>query len=176
MARKTLLDWFHAGSAILAEQGAQALTIDRLAVAIAVTKGSFYHHFTDIAEYKTAFLGYIEAADSTDVIAQLEHSAPLDQLKRLFDIAATYPQDLALAMQAWALQDAEVRAVQARTYARQLAYTSALFEALIPDKARARLAAQMAFCILIGSLHVQSQLPKNARRRFFDEIIRIYIP
>jgi AcrR family transcriptional regulator len=166
-----------AGAAVLAEHGAQALTIDRLAAVLGVTKGSFYHHFADIAAYKTAFLAHIEAADSTLAIAEAERAnAPIDKLRRLFDIAADYPVDLALAMQAWALQDADVRTVQARAYQRQLAYAYSLFERLIPDRTRARLVAQMGFAMLIGSLHVQAHLPKTARRRFFDELMRVYMP
>ncbi|MEV0081899.1 TetR/AcrR family transcriptional regulator [Saccharopolyspora sp. NPDC050642] len=38
-------DWLDAGLEILADQGVPALTIDRLATKLGLTKGSFYHHF-----------------------------------------------------------------------------------------------------------------------------------
>jgi AcrR family transcriptional regulator len=42
-------DWIQAGFAILAAEGIKALKIDRLCRHLAVTKGSFYWHLTDIA-------------------------------------------------------------------------------------------------------------------------------
>jgi AcrR family transcriptional regulator len=176
MARKTHADWFNAAADLLATHGAQALTIDRLVAALNVTKGSFYHHFDDLAAFKTAFLAFIEHADSTAAIAHIEHAiTPLARLQTMFAIASDYPASLALAMQAWALQDAQVKAVQARVYERQLAYATLLFEALIPDAAQARLVAQMALTVLVGSLHLREHLPKTARKRFFDELVRVYI-
>jgi AcrR family transcriptional regulator len=177
MARKTLSDWFEAGAAVLTTHGAQGLTIERLTTALGVTKGSFYHHFADLAAFKTGFLAHVEAEDSTAAIALIERAdTPLAQLRTMFAMVSDYPAERALAMQAWALQDPEVKAVQARVYERQLAYTTKLFEAVIPDAAQARLVAQMAYAMLIGSLHVQAQLPKTARKRFFDELLRVYLP
>jgi AcrR family transcriptional regulator len=48
-SRLTIDDWVQAGFAILAEEGMTALKIERLCSRLAVTKGSFYWHFTDIA-------------------------------------------------------------------------------------------------------------------------------
>ena len=42
-------DWVAAGFEILAEEGITALKIDRLCNRLAVTNGSFYWHFSDIA-------------------------------------------------------------------------------------------------------------------------------
>ena len=175
MIRKTQKDWFQAGANILSTQGAQALTIDRLAIEMRVTKGSFYHHFVDLATYKRALLSHVESEDSTRAIAYVEQGrTPIQKLQRMFDWASNYPQDLALAMQAWALQDDDVRQVQARVYTSQLEYATKVCYQLLRDKAQARLLAQMAFSMLIGSLHVQNHLPKNARRKFFKELQRVY--
>jgi AcrR family transcriptional regulator len=40
-------DWLDLGARLLAEEGPQALTIERLTAAAKRTKGSFYHHFAD---------------------------------------------------------------------------------------------------------------------------------
>ena len=55
-SRLTVEDWVQAGFAILAEEGIKALKIDRLCGRLAVTKGSFYWHFTDIAGYRAALI------------------------------------------------------------------------------------------------------------------------
>ena len=55
-SRLTIDDWVQAGFAILAEEGIKALKIDRLCSRLAVTKGSFYWHFTDIAGYRATLI------------------------------------------------------------------------------------------------------------------------
>ena len=54
--RLTVVEWVQAGFAILAEEGITALKIDRLCSRLAVTKGSFYWHFADIAGYRAALI------------------------------------------------------------------------------------------------------------------------
>jgi AcrR family transcriptional regulator len=46
--------WIQAGFAIIAEEGMQALKIDRLCQRLGVTKGSFYWHFDDMPAYRSA--------------------------------------------------------------------------------------------------------------------------
>ena len=40
-------DWIHAGFAMLAAGGIDAVRVERLAAVLKVTKGSFYWHFRD---------------------------------------------------------------------------------------------------------------------------------
>ena len=55
-SRLTVDDWVQAGYAILAAEGIKALKIDRLCNRLAVTKGSFYWHFTDMAGYRATLI------------------------------------------------------------------------------------------------------------------------
>ena len=55
-SRLSVDDWIQAGFAILTAEGIKALKIDRLCRHLAVTKGSFYWHFTDIAAYRAALV------------------------------------------------------------------------------------------------------------------------
>jgi AcrR family transcriptional regulator len=45
-------DWIQAGYTLLAEEGIKALKLDRLCARVGATKGSFYWHFTDMANYR----------------------------------------------------------------------------------------------------------------------------
>ena len=47
--RLSVDDWLQAGYTLIAEDGLQALKIDRLCAGLGVTKGSFYWHFPDMA-------------------------------------------------------------------------------------------------------------------------------
>jgi AcrR family transcriptional regulator len=50
-------DWIQAGFKVLADGGPDALRVGRLCEQLDVTKGSFYWHFTDIGEYRSALAG-----------------------------------------------------------------------------------------------------------------------
>jgi len=52
MALLTRRRWLEEGLALLEEAGAEALTIESLTSRLEVTKGSFYHHFTDYRTFK----------------------------------------------------------------------------------------------------------------------------
>ena len=69
-SRLTVDDWVQAGFAILAEDGIKALKIDRLCDRLAVTKGSFYWHFTDIAGYRATLIeAWANCATTTAAIS-----------------------------------------------------------------------------------------------------------
>ncbi|HMN28270.1 MAG TPA: helix-turn-helix domain-containing protein, partial [Caldilineaceae bacterium] len=107
--------WLETGLRILAEQGAPALTIDRLAASLGLTKGSFYHHFQGLAGYKAALLHFIEDGMATRVAAATAGAiTPADGMARLFATSVADTPEVEIALRAWAAQDDDVRAVQER--------------------------------------------------------------
>lgn len=64
MSRYTKEDWMKLGARLLAEEGAAALTIERLTAAAGRTRGSFYHHFAD----RDAFVAAMMARWRVEVI------------------------------------------------------------------------------------------------------------
>jgi AcrR family transcriptional regulator len=108
-------DWLDAGLTLLAEQGAPALTIERLTERLGLSKGSFYHHFKGVGGYRTALLEHFEAERTTRFMDEAER-AQGDRLRTLMKLVlAPGPgPELEIAVRAWALQDAEARAVQER--------------------------------------------------------------
>jgi AcrR family transcriptional regulator len=115
MAMASKRDWLDAGLALLAEQGAPAVTIERLTDRLGLSKGSFYHHFKGIGGYRTALLEHFEAERTTRFMDEAEQ-AQGDRLRTLMKLVlAPGPgPELEIAVRAWALQDAEARAVQER--------------------------------------------------------------
>ena len=67
-------DYFEAGLDLLAEGGVQAQTIANLCERLGITKGSFYHHFSSLGDFRAQLLGYWEAAQQ----AALEALVPAD--------------------------------------------------------------------------------------------------
>lgn len=120
-------DWLDAGLALLAEHGAPAVTIERLAERLGLSKGSFYHHFKGTGGFRTALLEHFEAERTTRFVEEAE-AADGDRLGVLLKLVlAPGPgPELEIAVRAWALQDAEARAVQERVDRTRVAYLTGL--------------------------------------------------
>ena len=58
MTRKSKQDWLEKGLKILAKESLNGLTIDKMALELGVTKGSFYHHFKNARDFEERLLGY----------------------------------------------------------------------------------------------------------------------
>jgi AcrR family transcriptional regulator len=175
MARITPRDWLDTGLRLLAEVGADGLTVEALTAALGVTKGSFYHHFRGFQEFKLALLALFECAGTLDILVQLEGAGPgIAALHRLIDAVAAGPWRVEAAVRAWALHDEDVRACQARIDARRLAYLRALCAALSGDAGRAPAMAEVLYALYVGCLQIGPPLEGAARRRVFEEALRLY--
>lgn len=175
MARASKHDWLREGLRILAEQGAPALTIDRLASALGLTKGSFYHHFQGLPGYKAALLDFVEEVMADRVSAATAVAAtPLDGMTRLFDSTVVEASPFEVALRAWALQDEEVRAVQERVDDHRFATVHSFCRQVVGDEERALVMSRLAQALMIGGSQLQPPLTPAARRQLIIEFLRLY--
>lgn len=127
--------WLAAGFRSLADNGPAAIQINSLAQKLGATKGSFYWHFKDISEFKTAMLELWRTKVASDVIKDVAaQPTPEKQLDALFANAARpAPEDyggykLEPAMRAWALADDDVGAALAELDRVRLAFLRTLLD------------------------------------------------
>jgi AcrR family transcriptional regulator len=169
-------DWIKAGREIMAEAGADGLTIEALTGRLEVTKGSFYHHFKSYDGYKRAFLDAYEQEGTLQIIELAER---LKDTRAKFEVVleATLqePPDVEVALRAWALRDPLVAEYQGRVDTQRLGYVLELCQASLQDKAKAERMAQMLFTVYIGSQHITPPLPPDAVRRLYNDILQFYI-
>jgi AcrR family transcriptional regulator len=176
MARKSKRDWLEEALAILAEVGAQELTIDRLTERLDVTKGSFYHHFGNYTRFKEALLDFFESEGTLQIIRLTEHEAtPQEKLQRLLDITATFPPEVEVAVRAWALQDETVRMYQQRIDSRRIDYLRELFFSITGDEALAFQRAQLLYVIYIGSQQVIPPIQGEDLIRHYAELTSVLV-
>jgi AcrR family transcriptional regulator len=120
--RKTKTSWLETGLQILGEEGASAVTIDRMTAALGVTKGSFYHHFKNIDTYKAALLDAWEQ-DSLEIIGQItKDGITPDILHKLiseFEKRSPKPE---IIIRAWAVTDKAPRVLMERLHAQRLSF------------------------------------------------------
>ena len=175
MARKSKQDWLNAGLKIFRESGISGLTIEMLNQELGVTKGSFYHHFSGIQDFKTSFLQFYEEAGTLNVIQATEQKrSAQDKLRRLLAIIVSYPLEDEVVMRAWAQQDAEVGLVQARVDARRVDYVAALCSEISGNLAQGRLMADIFYALLVGGPQIQPALSAERITAVFNEILRLY--
>ncbi|MFG1909295.1 TetR/AcrR family transcriptional regulator [Kribbella sp. NPDC048928] len=168
-------EWLEAGLELLAREGAPAVTIDRLTADLGVTKGSYYHHFKGAAGYKAALLEHFEQRYTTRLIDAAEGTGDADtKLQHLLRLVLADPDSAALdiAVRAWALQDPDVRAAQARVDKTRTEYLKKLCRGLDSDVDPDRF-AQLLYLILVGAEQVLPPIGKQDVRKIYDLVLRL---
>jgi AcrR family transcriptional regulator len=172
------LDWLEAGMATLAEDGPNGLRIDRLCRRLAVSKGSFHHHFAGAGDFKEALLSayetrVVEALDQA--IEQTAAATPKAALAGLTSAIADrrsfYRPDLEVAMRAWAFSDPEVRAVQERVDERRLESLHGIWSKILDDPAAAFTAALLPYLVGIGASLIQPPTPPDQLQRVYELLL-----
>ena len=173
----TRKEWLEAGFELLADEGAPAVTIERLTGKLGVTKGSYYHHFKGAAGYRTALLEYFEARFTTRLIDAVERepdaepSAKLQHLIRLV-LSNQGHASLEIAVRAWALQDPEVRAAQERVDRARTEYLKGLCRGLKTEVDADRF-AELLYLILIGAEQVLPPIDNSDLRDIYLLTLRL---
>jgi AcrR family transcriptional regulator len=165
--------WLHEGLTVLAELGAPALRIDRLAERLGMTKGSFYHHFDGLAAYKTELLTYFGELSTMRYIEAAELVPNLgarERLSRLMTLVLRAPDNegkLEIAFRAWAQQDSDVHETQRRIDATRIDYVRDLCRGLGLPPRRALDMARVIYTVLIGSGHIVPPMELAELRRLW---------
>src|ERR1051325_5648213 len=112
--RLTRADWIAHGLKTLANAGAGALKVGPMAEALKVSRGSFYWHFRDIADFRAQLLKAWQEQATDRVIRDLEaEKARQDRLKQFMRRAFATRRSLDRAIRSWAAEDREVAAIVA---------------------------------------------------------------
>jgi AcrR family transcriptional regulator len=159
--------YYEAGLELLAESGHGGLTIAALCDRLGVTKGSFYHHFVDMAEYVELLLDHWEADHATRLIALSESvTDPEERFDLLQGIAVGLPHGAEAAIRAWSWNNEVVAATQQRVDQARLAHlTRAGVDAGLPP-ARAKRMAKISLSVLVG----MQLLERPARGKSMEDV------
>lgn len=131
--RLTREDWIKAAFDKLTASGIGEVTIDRLADGLGITRGSFYHHFSDRSELLQAVLAYWADHWTHTVRTQIENLRldPATNLLALMRaIRSNGAADFDAPIRAWALHDPMAREVVQQVDEERLSFIRAQFEAL----------------------------------------------
>jgi AcrR family transcriptional regulator len=151
MTRKTRQDWAVAGLGLLRAEGEDAVTLERLCAALGRTKGSFYHHFSDIAQLYEAMFEQWRATQTEAVIVASNAAStnPAQRARALHARVMTLDHELELAIRAWALRDERARRAVTEVDAERVAYLTKLRDAA--GTPEAAIVAELEYLVFLGA-------------------------
>jgi AcrR family transcriptional regulator len=124
-------DWLHSGIQALTATGIGSVSIIQLAKALGVTRGSFYHHFTDREDLLRAMLNYWEKKWTVGIreeVISLELPPEKKLLALIRSIRHNQAADYDAPFRAWALHDPLARSTLKAVDTFRLEYIRSLFE------------------------------------------------
>lgn len=171
-------DWIRAALVAIAERGSAEVAVERLAVSLGATKGSFYWHFRDRGELVTEALGLWEREGTDDFIAAFSRvTDPVDRLRRLLTAAMDDEDNEHGAADAALLAagaDPVIAAVIQRVQAKRVGFLVGCFRDIGFPPAESRHRARIAYSIYLGWYGQQpadaSAAPSARERAAYERI------
>jgi AcrR family transcriptional regulator len=168
--------WVQQGLEALAAGGPDAVSVERLANAMNVSKGGFYWQFSGRAELLTAMLDAWEHTLVDQVIDRVEGAGgdARDRLHSLFSAGSSPGTllDVELAVREWARRDVAVAELVARVYDRRMTYMRTLFQELLTDDEEVEARCLLALTLFVGNRFVAAKHGRRSRRQVTAAAVR----
>jgi AcrR family transcriptional regulator len=174
MARLVAQDYFRAALGVLADQGNEALTIAAVCDALAVTKGSFYHHFGALHGFVEQLLPHWEGLPSSRLAGRSRLPAdPRRRLAQLIEVAVELPHATETAMRAWGRHQPDVALAVERVDRRRERHLAEAIAAVGVDRPTARTHARVVLDVIIGAQQRENPVDPHRLRQVLDECTRL---
>ncbi|HHH11383.1 MAG TPA: TetR/AcrR family transcriptional regulator [Sorangium sp.] len=170
----TRAKWLDHGLASLTAHGPSALKADKLAHSLGVSRGSFYWHFKNLADFHAALLHHWLDVTVGQVVADLTHPrTPRQRIHALVERAANNDAgDLERAVRAWALQADDVQRMVSEVDAQRVGYLRSCLDEMAP-RANNQARALVLYMMAVGTAMVAPTLSSSRRQQVIDELMHI---
>jgi AcrR family transcriptional regulator len=169
--RLTKDDWITHGLRTLANEGANALKVGSMATKLKVSRGSFYWHFRDIADFRSQMLRSWQERSTDQVIRELDTAkAEPDRLKHLMKRAFAAKRNLDRAIRSWAAEEEDVAKIVASVDARRVAYIAKLLVAAGVESKQALCRAAFLYWAYLGQTIVMDPRHSSITESAIDDI------
>ena len=172
--RLTKSDWIKHGLRTLAKEGAGALKAGPMAAKLQVSRGSFYWHFKDIAEFRAELLRAWRERATDRVIQQMAERAEPDRLNYLLKRAFSEERGLDRAMRSWAAEDGDVVAVVTSVDASRVAYIADLLVETGVEAGKAQARANFIYWAYLGQAIVMDPRHASIAESAVDDIADLF--
>ena len=168
-------DWISHGLSTLAKEGANALKVGPMADGLKVSRGSFYWHFRDIADFRAQLLQAWQEEATERVIRDLEARKDRpDRLKQLMRRAFASSRRLERAIRSWAAQDRGAAAAVSSVDARRVAYIAGMLAAAGVDGQKAQRRAAFLYWAYLGQPMVMDARHASITGPALDDISDLF--
>ena len=172
IARTPRQRWVEQGLRALAAGGPDAVRIETLAKALAVSKGGFYWHFKDRSALLDEMLDTWEQRGVDEVISWVDTGGGDAKAKlwRLFSPRSTINEEvsLELAIRDWARRDKSVARRVRRVDNRRMEYLRSLFGTFCPDEEDVEARCMLAMALFMGDQFIVADHGDRSRREVLD--------
>ena len=169
--RLTKTDWLEQGLRTLATSGAGALKVLPMSRVLRVTRGSFYWHFKDIADFHAQLLRFWQLRSTDQIIEELESQDDARvRLNYLMKRAFSSDHHLDRAVRYWAAENKEVARVIASVDAQRVAYMAKLLVAAGVRGRQASARAAFLYWAYMGQAVVMDSRLTTIASASIDEI------
>jgi AcrR family transcriptional regulator len=173
--RLTKSTWIEHGLRTLASDGANALKVGPMARRLKVSRGSFYWHFRDIADFRSQVLQFWQERTTEQVIRDLEAAkAQPNRLKHLMRRAFVTERSLERAIRSWAAEDKGVAATVATVDTRRVSYIAKMLVAAGVESRRALPRAAFIYWAYLGQPIVMDLRHTSVPASALDEISDLF--
>lgn len=179
LSRLTSEDWVEKGLEFVQQVGHPRLCIDKIAKWLGVTKGAFYYHFSDKAEFERALLDRYVATTIQTLATELSllkspEMRLREVLKKQVELEHTR---LSMIFRAWGLENPSVAEALNKMDELRLKHANYLFQELGFPPREAAMRARVLVTFLQGEAGLFCELSREQRMgqlegrfRFFVEV------
>ena len=166
-ARHSKADWLDLGLKLLRDEGEQVITLERLCHDLGLTRGSFYHHFKNVAAYRTALLEHwLNLLTETPIRLTRDAAHPLEALDHL---VSGLDHALDLAFRTWARRSTEVATAVQTVDARRIGYLGDLHRQA--GHTQPEQLAELTYAFFVGSQMLGWAGNRPAFRHLFQQVL-----
>jgi len=131
-----------------------------MAQVLNVSRGSFYWHFTNIADFELQLMNAWKQRTTESVITDLESDLSAEsRLTKLVGLTLSNDLNLDKAMRSWSMEDSRANEIVAEVDNQRINYVETLLEEIIVDKQEVALRARVLYWSCIGR-SVVNAIPK----------------
>ncbi|WP_310618524.1 TetR/AcrR family transcriptional regulator [Flexibacterium corallicola] len=159
-------DWIVAGFKALASGGQNALKVEPIARELGTTKGSFYWHFKDLADFKKSMLTRWRVLTTENIIESLKpYEAGGQRLRALVELSSAAPGKLGsmrveMAVREWARHDDLAAECISEIDNKRIAYVHEEMNYEGPDKEQR---ARLIYAAHLGLKHLTASTGESGR-------------